>query len=482
MENRIQKFMTWCKLFLLKTKGKEAARFLKTKTPLFIKKWLSAKIFRKEIEEANRIYFLLKELEYDVFSKNISYLIRNFQIKKILDIMHYAYEFSPYYREAFNRYNININNINDFYRIPLLDKEIIRKEKERLISKNLYKIKFTLLNTGGSTGEPLEFLVSYSAGYIDYIHQKFIFEKMGYKKGDKIVAFDGSTIPSFLRKKNIYWITKSNNDLPYGRLSYSSLYLNSDTIKYYVDHFLKFRPSILRGYPSFINDIAEYILEKNIDIPFIIKGIQLTAECAFDFQIKNIEKAFKTKVFLQYGHSEQCVYAYTKDNTYEYYCSPFYGLVEVLDPHGKQVRKGEIGEIVATSFYNTAMPFIRYKTGDLAWFEGNENGIVKIKKIEGRTQDFVYRKNGEKISITAIVFGQHYRAFRNIKKWQIVQNKMGEITINIIKGENFSKDDELEIIKKFRNIAGIEVRLNFMDRIELTKRGKFRFVIVDLKP
>jgi len=270
--------------------------------------------------------------------------------------------------------------------------------------------------------------------------------------------------------------------LPYGRLSYSSLYLNRDTIKYYVDHFLKFRPSILRGYPSFINEIAEYIIEKDINIPFIIKGIQLTAECAFDFQIKNIEKAFKTRVFLQYGHSEQCVYTYTKDNTYEYYCSPFYGLVEVLDPHGKQVRKGEIGEIVATSFYKTAMPFIRYKTGDLAWFEGNENGIVKIKKIEGRTQDFVYRKNGEKISITAIVFGQHYRAFRNIKKWQIVQNKMGEITINIIKGENFSKDDELEIINKFRNIAGIEVRLNFVDRIELTKRGKFRFVIVDLKP
>ena len=337
------------------------------------------------------------------------------------------------------------------------------------------------MNTGGSTGEPLEFLVSTIAGSIDKIHQEFVFKTtMGYQKGDKIVAFDGSTVPEEYIKSHIYWINKSDQDIPYGRLSYSSLYLTKENIQYYVKNIMDTAPCILRGYPSFLNSLAEYILNEKISFPFKIKGIQLTSENVSDEQIDNIKKAFDTKVYLQYGHSEVCVYGYTFDETYEYYCSPFYGFTEVLDEMGNKVNQGEIGEVVVTGFYNFAMPFIRYRTGDLAIFNGDYNGIVRLKKIIGRTQDYIVTKNGEKVALTALIFGQHYAAFKNIQKWQLQQDFPGKVRILIIKGQKFSKEDELEIQKKFQVFCGIDTEFEYVNLIPLTKRGKYKFLIQNI--
>ena len=300
-----------------------------------------------------------------------------YRSKMLIEILKYANKHCPYYQRQIENIHFNLDGHFNFKSFPLLDKTTIRENYNDIISNEIEKLGYYKMNTGGSTGEPLEFPVS---PHLDRVHQEFHYRLMGYKPGDKIVAFGGVSIPNELLNKNIYWIS-TGKDIPYGRLSYSSLYLTTKTISYYVMHLLKIAPSILRGYPSIINDIAEFILKNGITIPFQVKGVQLTAENAHEWQIDNIEKAFKTKVFLQYGHSEVCVFGYTFDNTYEYYCSPFYGFTEVLDSDGEQVKTGEIGEVVVTGFYNYAMPFIRYRTGDLALFNGDSNGIVKLGKI-----------------------------------------------------------------------------------------------------
>jgi phenylacetate-CoA ligase len=308
-----------------------------------------------------------------------------------------------------------------------------------------------------------------------------VFKKfLHYQKGDRIVAFDGSSVPKKRMDSHVYWIETSKTDIPYGRLSYSSLYLRPETIHYYIDHILDTKPAILRGYPSFLNGLSEYILEREISIPFNIKGIQLTAENAYEWQIYNIKKAFNTKVFLQYGHSEVCVYGYTFNETYEYYCSPFYGHTEVLDADGKQVAPGEIGEVVVTGFYNFAMPFIRYRTGDMAIYNGKTDGIVKLAKITGRTQDYIITNNGNKVAITALIFGQHFQAFKNILKWQLQQDLPGKVKVKIIKGPKYSSEDELEIQKKFQDICDINTEFEYVGGISLTPRGKFKFFIQNM--
>ena len=431
---------------------------------------------KKAISEANHVLLLLTRMQQGQSQDLLAY--RN---HKLSEISEYAYQHCRYYRNLFEQFDLDPKDLRNFQRLPLLDKVIIRSHRNDIISDEINHLDFYTMNTGGSTGEPLEFPASSIAGRIDGVHQEFLYRIIGYEPGDKIVAFDGSSVPENLRQNHVYWIETGPNDIPYGRLSYSSLYLTKETIPFYVKHILSYKPSILRGYPSFINDIANHILKNNISIPFHIKGVELTAENAYNWQVENIRKAFDTNVFFQYGHSEVSVFGYTVDDTYEYFCSPFYGLTEVLNSDGTQVNKGEIGEIVVTGFYNFALPFIRYRTGDLAVFNGDENGIVRLGKIIGRTQDYIYTKARERVALTALIFGQHYRAFGNIQKWQLVQNVPGKVVIKIVKEEGFSNEDEEEIRSKFKSICNIDTDFDFVDSIPLTERGKFKFLVQNIE-
>ncbi|MHC0036436.1 phenylacetate--CoA ligase family protein [Pseudoneobacillus sp. C159] len=418
----------------------------------------------------------LKNLEkYHLGEKKDFEVIRKRKLKKILK---YAYRYTEFYKETFDKNGVRIDRVLDDWKlIPLLDKEIIRKEKNRLIAVSSTKDYVGFLNTGGSTGQPLGF---YILGGLDSEHQEFLYKIMGYKPGDRILAMDGTLVPEELVNKRIFWTKKSDSNLPYGSVALSSHYLNKENIQTYINFIKEFKPSIIRGYPAFIDSLAVYILKNNISLGLSIKGIEITSESAYDYQIDNIRNAFNTKVYNQYGHAESSIFGYSIDETMMTYCSPLYGFTEVIGEDGRHVNQGEIGEVVVTSFNNYAMPFIRYRTGDLALYDGEDSGIVRLRRIFGRTQDYIYTYNMEKVLLTALVFGRHYKAFDSIDKWQIVQNKPGEIIFKIIKNPNFSSEDEEELKENFYDIAKIKTSFEYVDSLPLTQRGKSKFLIQNI--
>lgn len=389
-------------------------------------------------------------------------------------ILEYSKKHCTYYKEMFERHTINISNIDDFNKIQFLDKETIKLNVKSLQSDELNRVTNYIMNTGGTTGSPLTFPVS---SHYDDLHQEFAFKLLGYINGDKIIAVDGSEICKKKIKENIYWKKVSSSNLPYGSIAFSALYITKDTIQHYVNQLNIERPAFLRGYPTAINYLAVYLIENGIDLPFKMKAIQLTAETIFEEQILNIQKAFKCKVGLQYGHSEVSVFAYTIDETYEYYCSPFYGHTEVIGITGKPVEVGEIGEIVVTGFYNKAMPFIRYKTGDLAMYNGTVDGIVKFRHIYGRNQDYLFDEFGEKVFLIGLIYGGHHEFLNHIKKWQIIQNQYGYINIKIVAGNSFSSLYKKSIEELFLKNNNIISTIDMVEEIQLTERGKTKFVI-----
>lgn len=407
--------------------------------------------------------------------------IEEFQRNKIKKIIEHAGKNVPYYQKLFNDNGIIYQNLSDLRSIPLLDKETIRRAGKNMVAVSEPSSSYYALNTGGSTGEPLEFLSSYAVGIVDSFHQEYQYRLMGYRNGDTIVAFDGSDIPENRRSQNIFYVRTGPHSIPYGKWSFSSLYLNENTAHLYLEQLSVLRPQIIRGYPSVINFLAWYIQERGIELPFSLKGIQLTSETAEEEQVRHIERVFSCKVSLQYGHTEACIFAFTKDEQQTYYCSPFYGFTEILDHAGKHVQEGECGEVTVTGFYNKAMPFIRYKTGDLAIYKAKENGITVLEQLSGRTQDIVLDPLGNPVYLTALIFGQHLYAFKNIKKWQLIQKMLGEVTIRIVKNNTFGQDDEHEIAAQFQKKAAIKVFFDYVDDIPVGRNGKYKFLIQEIK-
>lgn len=79
-------------------------------------------------------------------------------------------------------------------------------------------------------------------------------------------------------------------------------------------------------------------------------------------------------------------------------------LIEVLDPEGKPVPRGRIGEVVVTDLGNFVSPLIRYRLGDLA--TAADTAVcdcgralpVQLDKIEGRITDQIALDGGHSIS------------------------------------------------------------------------------------
>ena len=68
--------------------------------------------------------------------------LENYQNERLRLLIRHAYANVPYYKKLFQENKLKISDIksiDDLYKIPILTKEIIRKNKEQLIAQNISK-------------------------------------------------------------------------------------------------------------------------------------------------------------------------------------------------------------------------------------------------------------------------------------------------------------------------------------------------------
>lgn len=368
----------------------------------------------------------------------------------------------------------------DLKLFPVTSKSLFQSENENdFLSRYFPLMARYRMNTGGSTGEPFHFYVGTQAGYIDNIHQECQHIKAGFTDGDKIYTINGFMPDELDIKNNKFWRERKNKkQMPFGSKEFSSHFLNKKNIKYFLDELKQNPPNFIRSYPSSMCDLTSLLIELGFESkPFNLKGIQLTSESISPQQEKAIQDYWGNIIYYQYGHSEASVIASKHPNENFYSFSPLYGHVEILDDTGNHVNQGEEGRIVVTSYHNYARPFIRYDTGDLAIYKDSDNGVVKAYKIIGRAQDYVIDKNHNELSVTALVFGQHFSAFKNIIAWQIENQEAGKLVVNIVKGQSFNSDDEFEIKTKLSFENRFNVQINYVNEIKKTVNGKHKLIV-----
>lgn len=406
-----------------------------------------------------------------------SYNFEKKQQELLFNILNYAKFNVPYYHKVMSNVLLSKSQIiNNLKELPLLSKEIIREQGTDMYSEHFESLHKNWMNTGGSTGEPLRFPVSEN---FEHVHQKCLYAIMGATKNDIVVSIDGTRINDNILKKNIYWKEGFGN-FPWGTFHYSTLYMNDGNMKYYIDHLNLIKPGILRGYPSGFENIARFLINNDIKLNFKIKGIYLTSEY-FDHSFTELlSKCFNCPIFGQYGHSEVSVFAFTLANSMEYICSPLYGYTEVLDEEGNHVREGEAGEVTVTGFSNKIMPFIRYKTGDIAVYGAEYKGVMKLKSLQGRSVDFIISKDNTKIYLIGLIFGGHLKSFDKIKYWQIEQTEPGIIVVRIVKDIGFTVLLENEIVQLFDSV-GVKSEIEYVAEIVLSNSGKKKFLVQNIK-
>lgn len=405
--------------------------------------------------------------------------IQNYQTIQLKKIISYAFNKSKGYKKLFTEHGINVKDLDslkDITKIPFTTKEMFRDKYEEFSTQIKERFYTT---TSGSTGIPLGMYrdpISFAKELASKAHQ---YERVGWYEGCRQMVFRG--LPINTPDHTEYFPE-------YNELRCSSYYLIPEQMEIYRKKAWEFKPDFIKCYPSSGYIFAKFLKDSNASFP-PIKSILCASENLYEHQKKLLSETFKCRVFSHYGHQEMSTLAGFCELEDTYHVLPHYGYTELLDKNGKIVnKKGEVGEIVSTSFIMKATPFIRYRTMDLAVYGGDrcrscDRPYQIWKRIEGRSQEFVATINNRYISMTSI--NMHDDIFDQLYQFQFFQKKKGEVTFNYLPKKKLNKKSLNQIKEKLHSKFEHDIILKTREVSEIppTANGKYKFLIqkIDLK-
>lgn len=432
----------------------------------------------------------MDHLNHTSIQKNIDFVLKsqwwkkeeieNYQNDKLRILVKHCYDNVPYYKKLFKKLKLipdDLKTRTDLVKLPKLTKEIIKSNFEDLKAVNINQFKPKLRRTGGTTGIPHKYFSDKQSWELGWALKYRDWARGGYNFGEKMALMGGaSLIPNQrININRVIW-NKINGFIPFSMTNSDNIILEK-----YFSVLIKKRIKFLRGYPSSLYIFAEFL--KNKGINYRLKAIFTTAEVLLNYQRELIEEVFQCKVFDQYGCADASGHASECDHHNGHHISFEPSILEIVDDNFNPVIKGQEGEMIFTSLTNFAMPTIRYAPEDFGILSTTmcscKTTSLTLKKITGRTTDIISFSNGRKLSGPA--FTLIFRKF-NLKQYQLVQKHRDTLNINLVKAEYFSQKEENEIINimKFHCGYGVNIKINYLDKIESTKSGKFRFIISEL--
>ncbi len=434
---------------------------------------LTARIRREDV------LGVLKQLEGSQWHSTEHLL--DVQWEKFKNILQYAYDEFPYYRERCAKAGIEPGDIktrDDLQAIPILTKGEIRQNFDALVSKNVELTE--QFGTSGSMAEPL-MMIRCRDSMAHHRANMFRFRRwFDVDIGSFEATFRGTNFPlNALRKLQVKDFLLNRERIPERNLSKGNL------DKYY-RRMKKAKPATFYGFPTLIQKFTDHLIESGIGPkPFpSLKCIIPTSEMAYPWQKNRWKEYYGVPVAEEYGCTEA-------------------GLIGMECPHGSwhvpvesclvefvPMENGAEEEnqckIIVTDLMNRAMPMIRYDVADSA-APGIEKcacgrGLPTMSAFLGRVAKLIDLPDGR--TIHSLDFYYIFRKASEIKpdairEFQVKISPPGKFEINIIPGHQFN-DDVMDFLKHKIGYAlgdGSDITYTLVTEIQNGKHGKYNKVV-----
>ncbi|MEW6113233.1 MAG: phenylacetate--CoA ligase family protein [Thermodesulfobacteriota bacterium] len=380
----------------------------------------------------------------------------------------------PYYRSLFKELGLGPEDIRtqaDLKKLPFLTRQIVRNRRDELKADNISRWDTLDSHTGGSTGTPLDFSVSRSLHALDRALVKDHFRSLGWMPRNRIAVLRGDSFADPGRRSRY---------LPGSRqLVFSFRNVDDRALMEIVETLAEFEPHFIVGFPSILQILCRWMQrhEKEIKAPKSIITSSETLQCALKEMLENVLKA---PVIDFYGHNELTVAAV------QYGCRDMYHVRGELGIMELEPVAGTEFEMVGTSLHNYAMPFIRYRTGDMAMKHkercrcGLDHSVLSA--ISGRLGDIIITPESKYVSPSIIDYC--FNNLDEIKEGQIVQEDLDRLRVKIVPWDGISEGTRAKLLADIdaslqspRMVVSIEV----VDEIPRTPGGKRLMVISNLK-
>ena len=421
-------------------------------------------------------------------------VIQKMQQKRLREMLIFAYDHSPYYREAFKTAGINSRNISyaPIESFPTMDKQTLLNNFDRVVTvRNLTQEKlrnfdssenadkktlggkYHLIHSSGSTGKP---------GYFLYDNNAWDAMLIGIIRA---ALWDLSMLEIFklkLSKPKILYIAAADGRYAGAMavgdglddLGFEKLVLDVQTpLDELQKQLREFKPDIIIGYPTAIK-----MLVRTANYKFNLKRVVTCGEPLSENLRKYFKKIFKCKVLNFYGASESIAIGVEDDSGAGMYLFDDMNYVEITEDG-----------IYLTCLYNFAQPLIRYKISDKSekMPYDNKYPFSKIKNILGRNEDIMWFKNAEGKDEFLHPLSVEGLCVNGLLDYQFVQksDEYFEINTQLRKGADTAKiqkalETYMHKILELNGLSNIKFKINTVSEINADKQtGKKRLVVCD---
>jgi phenylacetate-CoA ligase len=403
------------------------------------------------------------------------------QRRRIGELLEHAYEHVPYYSDVMRAIGVDPasgTRDHSLERLPLLDRSTITEQRDRLRATNFPPERFVANGTGGSTGEPLRFFddrqqAGWSAAAVWRSQRWYgvdVGERCAYLWGANFDITDFQGLSGRLKSGVLNVLM-----LPAWELSEATAAL-------FWKRLCHFKPRLLVAYAGALNQWARLLGDNRDPIPGL-SSIVVSAEMLYEEARTTIERCFKVPVYNRYGGRDIKFVAQECTMRNGLHINSENVLVEIVKD-GRPVPRGELGEIVITRLDNFAMPFVRYRSGDLG-IMGNSlckcgRSLPLLEKIEGRVQDAIVTFDGRIIS--GPFFAHMFKDCPEVKEFQVHQMAIDRLLIVIVlysQSEFLSRPRIERLVQQYMG-SDMRVELEVRDSIPLTRSGKRRVIVSHL--
>jgi phenylacetate-CoA ligase len=391
-----------------------------------------------------------------------------------------AYARTAYYRRVFDGVGFNPGDLRDFddvRRLPTIDRHTLVDHLDEMCAVPPTAAHVDYTATGGTGGTPLAFYINADRSAVEYAYLVSGWGRAGFRLGMPFAAFRGRRVDADGSG------FRHEHDPLLRQHYYSTFHMTDADLRRALDHLRRIGPCFLHVYPSSATVLARFLVDAGLEPPSNVRGLIAESENVYPDQRRLVQSVFGRRLFSSYGLTEKVVAAAECEHTTDYHVWPTYGFFELLDDAGRPVTTpGRRGEIVGTGFINTVVPFVRYRTGDVATYVGDGCSACGraqpiIADIRGhRIQEVLVARDGGLVTWTAL--NVHDDSYARILRFQFLQEAPGRACLRVVPARGFTEADGQRLLRSMEaKLDGrLALELETVAALPLTGLGKAIYV------
>ncbi|MCO6046442.1 AMP-binding protein [Aeoliella sp. ICT_H6.2] len=433
------------------------------------------------------------------------------QLSRLRRLVAHAKENSPYLAEKYADVNPETCELAD---LPVSDKSEVMENFDRWLTVDdvkqneveaffddesnlgkLFKERYVLSHTSGSTGQPLLLVKA----PIDFELMFALQAARGHRTSlDLKEMFTRLTEPVRLAavtlKPGFYPSGSAFQYMPDGVKNFIDvlqLSLNDENL---LARLAEFKPTHLTTYASILHELARAVEAGELDFGDHLEQVVNISEKLMAGPRKRYEKLFGAPVLDDYGMGE-CLFLTSGCMTSQgMHVNSDWAILEVVDDDNQPVPAGERGaKVLLTNLANQIQPFIRYEVGDVVVMASKncdcDVTLPLIAEIEGRNSEIFYTQvNGNLRPVHPAIVEQAIGQTTEVREYQIVQDgpKFLQISVEPIGSASIDAQQvRQQVLERLADegVTELEVQVEVVDRLVPSDQGsKFQRVITNFEP